>query len=128
MRMNLLAKLVIVTLVIAVSPQLFSDIRVGGVMSACAAALVYGLLFVLIGWLVRLFVVVMSIVPGILTLGLFFLLVPWIANAVLLKMTAGMLASFHIGSWSAAFGLSFLLSVVNLVFQRMERPTRRRLE
>jgi uncharacterized membrane protein YvlD (DUF360 family) len=73
-------------------------------------------------------VVVMSIVPGILSFGLFFLLVPWIANAVLLKMTAGMMASFDIGSWSAAFALSFLLSVVNLVFQRVERPVRRRLE
>jgi uncharacterized membrane protein YvlD (DUF360 family) len=126
--MHLLAKLVIVTLVIAVSPQLFSGIHVGGIRSALAAALVYGLLFVLIGWLVRGLVVVMSIVPGILSFGLFFLLVPWIANAVLLKMTAGMMASFDIGSWSAAFALSFLLSVVNLVFQRVERPVRRRLE
>jgi uncharacterized membrane protein YvlD (DUF360 family) len=103
------------TLVIAVSPQLISGIRVGGIMSALAAALIYGFLFVFIGWLIRLLVVLLSIVPGILTLGLFFLLVPIIANAVLLKLTAGMLSSFDIGSWSAAFVLSVVLSIVNLL-------------
>jgi uncharacterized membrane protein YvlD (DUF360 family) len=126
---RLLAKLVAATLVIAISPQLISGIKVGGLMAALAAALIYGFLFVFVGWLIRLVVVLLSIVPGILTLGLFFLLVPIIANAILLKLTAGMLSSFDIGSWSAAFLLSFVLSVVNLLLDpERDRRVLRRLD
>lgn len=113
--MRILARLIVVALVIAVSPQILPGVRVGGFGAALIAALVYGLLFVFIGWLVAAVVAVLSLVPGILTLGLFFLLVPVIANTILLKMTAGMLTSFDIGSWSSAFLLSLILSLVNLV-------------
>jgi uncharacterized membrane protein YvlD (DUF360 family) len=119
---KLLAKLCAVTLVIAISPQLFASIRVGGWTSALAAALLYGLLFVAVGWLIRLVVTLLSIVPGILTFGLFFFLVPAFANAVLLKLTAGMLSSFDVGSWTAAFALGLLISVANLVVDPESRP------
>ena len=115
--LRLLLKWLVVTLVIALSPQLISDIHVDSVGSALLAAAVYGVLFVLIGWLIRVGVAILSIVPGLLTLGLFFLLVPLIANAILLKLTARMLSSFDIGSWSAAFLLSFALSLVNLLLE-----------
>ncbi|MFI5308981.1 MAG: phage holin family protein, partial [Polyangiales bacterium] len=93
--------------------------------SAMLAAVVYGVLFVAIGWLIHIGVALLSIVPGVLTLGLFFLLVPLIANAILLKLTARMLSSFDIGSWRAAFLLSLALSVVNLVLDPKRRPQRR---
>ena len=113
--MRLLAKLIVVTLVIAVSPQLLPSIEVGSVSSALLASLLYGLLSVVIGWMIRLVVTLLSIVPGILTFGLFFFLVPAIANALLLKLTAGMLSSFYIGSWGSAFMLGLLISVANLL-------------
>lgn len=117
--MRLLAKLVLVALVIAVSPQLNSDIVVDGVGGALFAAFVYGVLFVLIGWAVWLVVGLFSIVPGILTLGLFFLLVPTIVSAVLLKLTAGLVGSFEIRSWTAAFLLGLALGIVNWLFERV---------
>jgi putative membrane protein len=123
--LRLFARLSIVTLVIAASPQLISDIKVDSLGSALLAAAVYGVLFVVIGWLIRIGVVLLSIVPGLLTLGLFFLLVPVIANAILLKLTARMLSSFDIGSWRAAFLLSFALSVVNLLLDPKRRPVQR---
>lgn len=116
--MRLLAKLVSVTLVIAVSPQLNSDIVVDSVGSAMLAAFVYGVLFVLFGWAVWLVVGLLSLVPGILTLGLFFLIVPTLVSAVLLKFTAGLVGSFEIRSWSAAFLLGLALGVVNWLFER----------
>lgn len=116
--MRLLAKLVLVALVIAVSPQLNSDIVVDGVGGALFAAFVYGVLFVLIGWAVWLVVGLFSIVPGILTLGLFFLLVPTIVSTVLLKVTAGLVGSFEIRSWTAAFLLGLALGIVNWLFER----------
>jgi len=120
--MRLLLKWLVVALVIAVSPQLSSDIRVDGLGSAIWAAFVYGVLVVMIGWLIRLVVTLLSIVPGILTLGLFFLLVPVISNAILLKLTSGMLGSFDIGSWGNAFALSLAVTVVGLWVD----PARRR--
>lgn len=115
--MRLLGKLIMVTLVIAVSPQLSSNIVVDGVGAAVLAAFVYGLLFVLLGWAVWLVVGLFSIVPGILTLGLFFLLVPTIVSAVLLKLTAGLIGSFEIRTWGAAFLLGLALGIVNWFFE-----------
>ena len=115
MAMRLLLKWFVVALVIAVSPQLSSEIRVGGLSSALWAAFVYGVLVVLIGWLIRLVVTVLAIVPGILTLGLFFLLVPVISNTILLKLTSGMLGSFDVGSWGTAFALSLAVTVLGLL-------------
>jgi uncharacterized membrane protein YvlD (DUF360 family) len=119
--MRLLAKLAAVTLVIAVAPQLSDNISVSGLEGALFAALVYGLLFVLIGWAVFLFVGLLSIVPGVLTLGLFFLLVPTLVSTVLLKLTAGLVGSFEIRTWGAAFLLGFVLGLVNWLFEGAAR-------
>jgi putative membrane protein len=119
--MRLLAKLIVVTLVIAFSPQVIPGIAVSGFGAALRAAVLYGILFVLIGWLVTGIVFVFSIVPGILTLGLFFLLIPLVVNTVLLKATSGLMRSFDIRSWSAALLLSMLLAIVNYVFETSRR-------
>jgi uncharacterized membrane protein YvlD (DUF360 family) len=115
--MRLLAKLLVVTLVIALAPQVSDAIVVDGLGTAIWAACVYGLLFVFIGWLVALVVGLLSIVPGILTLGLFFLLVPTLVSTVLLKLTAGLVGDFEIKTWLAAFLLSVVLGIVNWLFE-----------
>jgi uncharacterized membrane protein YvlD (DUF360 family) len=115
--MHLLIKLLIFAGVIVVSPKLIAGISVAGFGAAVRASLLYGVLFVLIGWLVRLVVTIFSIVPGLLTFGLFFLVIPLIANTILLRATAGMMRTFEIRTWSAAFVLSALLSIVNYVFE-----------
>jgi uncharacterized membrane protein YvlD (DUF360 family) len=121
--MHLLLKWLVVASVIALAPQVTTSIRVDGLGSALWAALVYGVLFVWIGWFIKLIVAMLSLVPGILTLGLFFLLVPVITNAVLLKLTAGMLGSFDVRSWSAAFALSLVLTLIGLMFDRPRNDT-----
>lgn len=120
--MRILLKWLLVSALIALSPRLSSDIHVSDFGSALWAAFVYGVLFVLIGWLIRLGVALLSIVPGILTLGLFFVLVPVISNAILLKLTAKMLGSFDVSSWMAAFALSLAITVLGLLVD----PARRR--
>lgn len=112
---RLLIKWLLASAVIALAPHVSSDIYVRGIGAALWAAVVYGVLFTLIGWLVSIFVTVLSIVPGVLTFGLFFVLVPIISNAVLLKLTAGMLGSFAIRTWAAAFFLSLALTVLGLL-------------
>jgi uncharacterized membrane protein YvlD (DUF360 family) len=114
---RLVAKLFVVALVIAAAPNLSDAIVVDGFGAALWAAFVYGVLFVFLGWLVRFLVGLLSIVPGILTLGLFFLLVPALVGAVLLKMTAGLVGSFEIRTWGSALLLSFVLGIVNWIFE-----------
>jgi uncharacterized membrane protein YvlD (DUF360 family) len=116
---RLLVKWLLVSLAIAVSPQVSSDIRVQDMGSAAWAAFVYGVLIVLIGWLIKLVVTLASIVPGVLTLGLFFVLVPVISNAILLKLTAGMLGGFDVRSWTAAFALSLVVTVLSLIVDQL---------
>jgi uncharacterized membrane protein YvlD (DUF360 family) len=116
-RMHLLLKLLIFAGVIALSPKLVAGVAVAGFGAAVRAALLYGVLFVLIGWFVKGLVAVFSIVPGILTFGLFFLVIPLIANTILLRATAGLMRTFEIRTWGAAFMLSAILSVVNYVFE-----------
>ena len=120
--MRLLIRWLVMMVVIAFAPRVIGGIRVDGMASALVAAAVYGVLAVLIGWLVRLVVGVLSIVPGVLTFGLFFLLVPIIANAVLLKLTSGLLSTFEIRTWTAAFLLAIALSLVNALFDRARDP------
>jgi uncharacterized membrane protein YvlD (DUF360 family) len=121
---RVLLKWLVVTLVIALSPRLTSEIRVDSLGSALWAALVYGVLFVVIGWLIQAFVGLLSIVPGVLTFGLFFVLVPVITNAILLKLTAGLLGSFEIRTWGAAFVLSLALTALGLLIDPA-KPSRR---
>jgi putative membrane protein len=123
--MKLVIRLLVMMVVIAFAPRVLDGVRVDSMGSALVAAIVYALLAVAIGWLVRFVVAVLSIVPGVLTFGLFFLLVPIIANAVLLKLTSGVLASFEIRTWTAAFVLGIVLGLVNTLFDRAGRDPRR---
>ncbi|MDH5670770.1 MAG: phage holin family protein [Myxococcales bacterium] len=115
---RLLTKLVLVSLTIAVSPQLIGGVSVGGIGDAVRAALMYGLLYVVVGWLLSAVVGLLAIVPGILTLGLFFFLVPVIVHTILLKWTAGILHGFTIRTWTAALLLSVLLGLLNFLIDR----------
>lgn len=108
-----------ITFVIAMSPRVLDGVRVDGYAAALTAAVVYVLLSMGIGWLVRLPVAALSILPGLLTLGLFFLLVPIIANAIMLKLTAWVLSSFDIETWFAAFLLSLGLRLAEIALDRI---------
>ena len=123
--MRTLIKLLAMMVVIGLSPQLISGIHVGGFGSALFAAVIYSVLAFAIGWFVRFIVAVLSIVPGILTFGLFFLLIPILANTVLLKLTAGLMTSFSIRTWTAALLLAIALALLDLLLERNGRRSAR---
>lgn len=114
-------RVVAIAIVIALSPRLLSGVHVADYAAALVAAVVYVLLSVAIGWLVRLPVLAVSILPGLFTLGLFFFLVPVIANAILLKLTAYALSGFDIASWGTAFLLSLGLRALEFVVERVAK-------
>jgi uncharacterized membrane protein YvlD (DUF360 family) len=117
--MRIALRVLAIAVVIALSPRVLDGVRVGGYEAALIAAVVYVLLDVAIGWLIRIPVAVVSILPGLLTLGLFFFLVPIIANAIILKLTASVLGAFDLQTWTAAFLLSVALRVLDAFIDRL---------
>lgn len=117
-------RVLVITIVIALAPRVLDGVRVGGYAAALIAAVVYVLLGFAIGWLVRLPVLAVSIVPGLLSLGLFFLLVPIIVNAIILKLTAWVLDSFDIHTWTSALLLSLGLRLAEIALDRIAQERR----
>lgn len=117
--MILLAKLIVFTLIALISPQIFRGIKVRGVGAAATVAIVFGILNVLIGWLLKLLIALVSLPLTVLTLGLFLLVIPTLVNAVLLKITGAILDSFEIKGWWPAFGMGFLFALGGWLLSRL---------
>jgi uncharacterized membrane protein YvlD (DUF360 family) len=118
-QLRIVLRVFAIAVVIALSPRVLDGVRVADYAAALIAAVVYVLLDVAIGWLIRIPVAVVSILPGLLTLGLFFFLVPIIANAIILKLAASVLGSFDLRTWTAAFLLSVGLRLLDAFIDRV---------
>ena len=112
----MITKLIIFTLIALISPHLFPGIKVKGIGSALGVAIVFGILNVLIGWLVKFLLTVITFPLIIVTLGCFAIFLPMIINAILLKITAEILdLYFRIDGWLPAFGMGFLFALGGLL-------------
>lgn len=106
----MIVPLVVYTLLALAAPQLFPNVKVRTGFAALMVAVVFGVLNVAIGWLVTSLVSVIALPAIVFTGGLFKLLIPTIANALLLKMTDGILKDFEIKGWLPAFGMGLLFA------------------
>lgn len=98
--------------------QLVDGVKVrGGFTELMIVAAVFGVLNVLIGWLIAFFVGVASL--GILFFFGFVLRV--VANAVLLKLTAGLTDRLQVRSFGPALVAAFIISAVGLGADRLLR-------
>jgi len=104
--MYMLLHMAVLTLTVLALSRIFSSVKIKSVASAVVVAIVFSVLNVLLGWLIR----VALFVPAILTLGILFLFVPFIVNAVLLWLTDKLLGSFEIETTGALFAASFALA------------------
>lgn len=109
--MGLLIKFVIFTAIAAVSPQIIPGIKVKGLGSAAAVALVFGILNLLFGWVLGFLVKVVSLPLACLTFGIFWLLVPIIINTILLKVTDAVLDGFELEGWWPALAMGVLFAL-----------------
>jgi putative membrane protein len=90
--LDLLIAWVVFALSVYAVAAILPGVRVGGVGSSFVVAAVFGLLNVLVGWL-------LFVVLGIATLGLgfvFTLVTRWVVTSILLKITDALLSSFYI--------------------------------
>jgi uncharacterized membrane protein YvlD (DUF360 family) len=105
-----LVQLIVVAVVIAAGSMYIPGVHVRGWAAASVASVVYAILAVLVGWLIWGAIALVTLPLTILTLGAFRFVIPWLVNAVLLRLSAGLMPSFDIDDWRTALVLSFLYS------------------
>jgi putative membrane protein len=110
--MYMLLHLATLTVTVLALSRIFSTVKIKSVAAAVVVAIVFSVLNVFLGWLIR----VALFVPAILTLGVLFLFVPFIVNAVLLWLTDKLLGSFEIETPGALFASAAIITVVNGLF------------
>jgi putative membrane protein len=109
--MSLLIHWVVEALTLLAIPYVVPGFRVANLGTALVAAVILGLVNVII----RPILILLTLPINILTLGLFTLVI----NALLLKLVASMVSGFTIdGLWPAIFA-GIILSVVNMLFGGM---------
>ena len=113
--MNLLFTFLVFALIAFISPQLSPGIKVRGFGAAAAVALIFGVLNVLIGWLLSAILTFLSLPLIWLTLGLFKIVVTTVINAILLKMTDSVLEPFELKGWGPAFLMGFFFALGSLL-------------
>ncbi len=113
--LNLLVQFIVFTAIAAISPQISPGIKVRGSGAAAAVALVFGLLNILIGWLLGVILGFLTAPLNWLTLGLFSIVLTTVINAILLKITDAVLEPFELDGWGPAFIMGFLFALGSLV-------------
>ena len=107
--MHTLVELAILTITVLGIARYLPDVRVRGVGSAIVVAVVFSILNVALGWLLR----AILYVPAVLTLGLLFLFIPFIINTVMLWLTDKLIASFEIRTVRALLTSAAVITLVN---------------
>ena len=110
--MLIIVHLAVLTGVVLGLERLLPSVRVKNVASAVAVAIVFSVLNVLLGWLVK----AALFLPAILTLGLLFLVMPFIVNTVMLWLTDKLIRSFEIRTLGGLLTSSAVITLVNGVF------------
>jgi putative membrane protein len=111
--MGLLISWLLLTLAVLATAAIVPGFRIRGVGSAILVAALFGILNVLLGWL--LFAVI-----GIATLGLGFLLAfvtRWIVNAIILKLVDGLTSRLSIRSFGTALLAALVMSGLGTLFE-----------
>jgi uncharacterized membrane protein YvlD (DUF360 family) len=114
--MRLLIHWAVLSAVFMVGAAITPSIRVRNWGAAFGAAAVFGVANVLLGWLIRFLLRVVTFLPAVLTLGLVWALVPIVANMVLLKIAdAALEESLEIRGLLPLFSLALALTATNAI-------------
>lgn len=92
----MLLHLAVLTGTVLLLARFLPGVRIHSTRSAAIVAVVFGLLNLVVGWLVKAALAAVLFLPAVLTLGLAWLLVPFLANVLLLWVTDKILDAFEI--------------------------------
>lgn len=106
---KLLVKWLLHSLALIITAKLVPGFVVTSLAAALIAALVLGLLNVTLGALLKL----LTLPLAILSLGLFFLVI----NALILKLTSGLVPGFYVQTWGAALIGALVLAILHMLFR-----------
>ena len=109
--MQAILHLAILSVTIIALARLNPSVHVKSVGTAVAVAIVFSLLNLALGWLIR----AVLFVPALFTLGVLFLFVPFIVNAVLLFITDKVMAGFRIDSMRGLLVSALVITAVNAI-------------
>ncbi len=113
--MSLVISLAVYTAVCMFAAQSLPGVKLEkGLGPATGLALVFAVLNIFLGWIIKFVLAAAAAALTILTLGLgtpLFLLVGTTANATLLKLADSLLPGFTLDGWAPAFVMGFLLAL-----------------
>jgi len=116
---HLIVSFVVYTLIAFLSPQILPGVKVKGIETAALVAFVFGVLNLLIGWILGGILSLLTLPLTCLTLGLFSLVIPTLVNAVLLKITDAFLEPFELKGWWPALGMGLLFGLGSLLVRAL---------
>lgn len=103
--MNLLLRWLIISLIILAAAYVFPGIKVASIYVALIAAIVLGL----INLIIRPILVILTLPINLITFGLF----TFVINALLILLASSLVPGFSVASFWWALLLGFIISVVN---------------
>jgi putative membrane protein len=94
--MHILLHLAVLTGTVLLLARFLPGVQIKRTRSAVLVAVVFSLLNLAIGWLVKLLLFAVLLIPAVFTLGLAFVVLPFVANAILLWITDELLETFEL--------------------------------
>lgn len=108
----LLVTFLAVAVAVFVASKIVTGVKVKRDGALVAIAIVFGLLNVLVGWLIKVVMAIALIPVAIVTLGVVYLFLGVLVNMVLLWITDKLVGDFEIKTFRALFSTAFLISLV----------------
>lgn len=118
---HLLLHFVVLTGTVLLLAKLLPGVRINSTRGAATVAVVFGVLNLVVGWLVKMALSALLFIPAILTLGLAWLFVPFLANCLLLWVTDKLLEAFELRDGKALMISAVCITAVNGVLHYVLR-------
>jgi putative membrane protein len=119
--MHILLHLAMLTGTVLLLARYLPGVQIKRTASALAVAVVFSVLNVVVGWLIKVVLAAVLFLPAILTLGLAWVLVPFVANAVLLWITDEFLDTFELRDLRVLLIAAGAITVANAIFHLLLR-------
>jgi putative membrane protein len=114
--MSIILHLAILTGTVLLLARFLPGVAIKRTRSALLVAVVFSVLNVVVGWLIKLLLGAVLFIPAVLTLGLAWVLVPFLANAVLLWITDELLDTFELRDTRALLLAATAITAANALF------------
>jgi putative membrane protein len=114
--MFIILHLAILTGTVLLLARFLPGVQIKRTRSAALVAVVFSVLNVAVGWLIKMLLAAVLFLPAVLTFGLAWVLVPFVANVVLLWITDELLDTFELRDTRTLLIAAGAITAANVVF------------